>query len=287
MPTSSVNTRDVNLAAIAAELEATWPELPWKQAQFGHGAFHGVITAADVVIRIALGASHAERTVAEAANTEAFGRLSLDFVVPRMLGVVVSTESWSAAAYSRVRGRTIEDTDWAVARHTYLPVLEQLRALPVQSAAARELRPVRTWCGGEAWAARAERCAAAFDDPDLRRIARDAIARVSEADGEAIPAVIHGDLNPFNLLVDGTATGLIDLDHAAVGDPAIDLAWLVLAYPISELRRDLDARELERARLHRRVGPLQIAASADAIGDTALVAHALGNFARRATRTAR
>lgn len=46
------------------------------------------------------------------------------------------------------------------------------------------------------------------------------------------PALVHGDLNPDNMLVDegGRLAGVIDWEDATAGDPAVDFAGLLRAY---------------------------------------------------------
>ena len=46
------------------------------------------------------------------------------------------------------------------------------------------------------------------------------------------PALVHCDLGPAHILIgDGTVSGIIDWTDARVGDPAIDLAWLLYGAP--------------------------------------------------------
>lgn len=74
---------------------------------------------------------------------------------------------------------------------------------------------------------------------------------------------------------------MIDADHAAWADPAIDVAPLLAHYDPAELALDLDDEVLRRAAIHRRSLSLQVAAAAELAGDDSLRDHALGNFARR------
>lgn len=62
------------------------------------------------------------------------------------------------------------------------------------------------------------------------------------------PALVHGDLAGERVLVDGDAVVAIeDFSAAHVGDPAIDLAWLVAAAPEDALESVLEAYALGRA----------------------------------------
>jgi aminoglycoside phosphotransferase (APT) family kinase protein len=44
----------------------------------------------------------------------------------------------------------------------------------------------------------------------------------------ARPAVCHGDLHPFNVLVDGDGTTLVDWSNATIADPEFDLAFTMI-----------------------------------------------------------
>lgn len=78
--------------------------------------------------------------------------------------------------------------------------------------------------------------------------------------------------------------GLIDLDHACVGDPAIDLAPLIGFHGLQPIRPLADPETLRRALIHRATLPLQVAAAAHLNGSYELRDHALNNFATRNAR---
>lgn len=278
-----VNLREVDLAPVAAALEGVWPDLRWHDRRFVHGAFHGVVLLEGVVVRVAFGTGHRRRTAAEVENTRRFHGLPHGLTVTAPLLEPTSTRDWTAAVYTRVDGAPLTASTWAEARRVHLPVLERLRGLSTSLPAAKGLRPVRDWCGGDEWPTLVDDAARSLPTPGLRDRAREVVERLLRAESDAEPAVVHGDLNPFNVLVGADTVGLIDVDHASVGDPAIDLSWLVRSFPADELRRDLRADDLARAALHRAAGPLQIAAAAHRDGDTPLMLHALRNFASRVT----
>lgn len=54
-----------------------------------------------------------------------------------------------------------------------------------------------------------------------------AAARVVDAGRPAVPALLHRDLHDKQLLVDGDAVGMLDVDTLALGDPALDLGNLL------------------------------------------------------------
>ncbi len=102
----------------------------------------------------------------------------------------------------------------------------------------------------------------------------------------AEPVPVHGDLGMHNILWDDqgaelTISGLIDLDHAALGDPAIDVAPLVGQFGASALADVIGPQLLHRAMLHRATLSLQVAAAAELRHDTALRDFALANFSER------
>ncbi|WP_193750480.1 phosphotransferase family protein [Curtobacterium luteum] len=287
MSRDPVNLREVDLAPVATALEATWPALRWRDRRFVHGAFHGVVLLEDVAVRVAFGTGHRHRTTVEAENSRRFQDLPHGLAVPTPVLEPASTRDWTAAVYTRVDGAALTASTWAEARRVYLPVLERLRSLPTHLPGAKALRPVRDWCGGDAWPAIVDETTEALPTSALRDLARGVVAELLHAEADAVPAVVHGDLSPFNVLVATDSVGLIDVDHASVADPAIDLSWLVRSFPADELRRDLRPDELARARLHRTAGPLQLAAAAHRNGDSALLHHALRTFASRAVAAAR
>jgi aminoglycoside phosphotransferase (APT) family kinase protein len=78
-----------------------------------------------------------------------------------------------------------------------------------------------------------------------------------------------------------TISGLIDLDHAALGDPAIDVAPLLGQFGAVALADAVSPTLMRRAMLHRATLSLQVAAAADLCGDEALRNFALSNFNKR------
>jgi aminoglycoside phosphotransferase (APT) family kinase protein len=62
-------------------------------------------------------------------------------------------------------------------------------------------------------------------DP-LRGLAEALLERLSQP--PPAPVLVHGDVGPGHILVtDGTVSGIIDWSDAHIGDPALDLAWLI------------------------------------------------------------
>jgi aminoglycoside 2''-phosphotransferase len=98
------------------------------------------------------------------------------------------------------------------------------------------------------------------------------------------PALIHGDLAPYHLLHDpttGAITGVLDFGVAGVGDPAVDLACLLLTWGESLVGgrlMDVPGATLDRARVVAAALPLSWAVGA-ASGDAGLAVAHLGHVA--------
>lgn len=72
--------------------------------------------------------------------------------------------------------------------------------------------------------------------------ARERVARSPQP-----PVLLHGDLHPGNLFIDEAHVTAIDFDHAALGDPATELAYLSTQLELPALRAG-DATSIARAR---------------------------------------
>ena len=89
-------------------------------------------------------------------------------------------------------------------------------------------------------------------DADLRTRARRLFSETETLVGFE-PALLHADLGPEHLLVDGgRLAGVIDWGDARIGDPALDYAWL-LNGPFGDW--DIDADVRRRARFYHRLAP--------------------------------
>lgn len=104
-------------------------------------------------------------------------------------------------------------------------------------------------------------------DAVLERIASGAVPRAAEAASayrraadatrwNGPPVWLHGDLHPFNLLVDGagTLTAVIDFGDLGAGDPATDLAVAWLALGLEARRRFLGLVAPDAATARRAAG---------------------------------
>ena len=103
----------------------------------------------------------------------------------------------------------------------------------------------------------------------------------------ADPRVVHGDLGPSHVLVEGDrVTGVIDWGDSGVGDPAIDLAWTVhgsaarFADAVVAAYRPSDS-VLARARDLRLLGPWHEVLFGLDTGQDGFVASGLGGVVTR------
>ncbi|ACU85878.1 hypothetical protein FM106_05580 [Brachybacterium faecium] len=274
------NTRAGAPPGAVAALRERWPSLPWHGLRETHGAFHHVLLLPPVLaLRLRTGAGHDAAVQREHEIAAALTAAGLP--VPGPLLSPVHTADWSAAAVTFVDGEAREASDWSEDRAHVLPLLEAWAAAGhTHRQLGTRLPPARSWCGGARWPTLVDEMTAGH--PSIREAARCRIADVLELEAAVEPSAVHGDLGPHNLLwdVSGRPT-LIDTDHAAWADPAIDVAPLLAHHPRAELAADLPAAVLDRAAAHRRVLSLQVAAAAQLRGDHALRDHALRNFARR------
>jgi aminoglycoside phosphotransferase (APT) family kinase protein len=105
-----------------------------------------------------------------------------------------------------------------------------------------------------------------------------AVALCDRLAAAPVTTLVHGDLNPEHLLVDGDrVTGVIDWSDARVADPAKDLAWALHGAPPGFAAAVADAYrpspdEVARAADWQRVGPFYAVAHGLDTGDRSLVA---------------
>ena len=256
-----------------------WPDLPWEGAAFRHGAFHHVaVLGTSAVVRVASGSEHSRRTKSEHQNLTILAAMDLPFRTPVALARPRSGPAWSAQVTSVVPGDHRTGLSWAEVREPLGEVLAGLRGAGQPPGA---LRPVRQSCGGEHWPGIVDRIL-----HPLGRAARSAAARVVanvlEAESGAGTTLVHGDFGLHNIMWTGTQlSGVVDLDNACIGDPAIDLAPLIGAFGSSMVADLADKETVARARAHRASLPLQVAAAAELVNDSKLRDFALGNFQAR------
>lgn len=275
-----MNALDFDSSSIWPAVQQAWPEFSWAAAEFKRGAFHNVaVLGTQAVIRIGFGEDHEIRTKNEFRNLAAISRMDLPFQTPRSLSDVCTTKSWSAVVSSFVAGEHHDNVEWADARGALSDVLNAFQTAP--RPIAESFLPVRLWCGGANWPARVDEIIQPFNERE-RAAAKYVVRDVLECEAEVQPTLVHGDFGLHNVLwTKERITGVIDFDHATIGDPAIDVAPLIGQFGAAKLAQIYDSEMISRAKLHRASLALQVAAAADLINDAKLRNHALGNFQKR------
>ncbi|HEX2037663.1 MAG TPA: aminoglycoside phosphotransferase family protein [Chloroflexota bacterium] len=264
-------------------LQACWPAYDWARALVHRSCFHEVaIVAPEVVARVSRHGDQVARVRREHSVLRALAAVALPVEVPRTRSEVVAWEGRAGMLTTYVPGQPRPGVSWHEAAG---PVGEVLRALAgADVTPLRGRLPVpRAWCGGEQWPAMVRERLAPHLPADLRSRAEAVVGAVLEAERGAAPALVHGDFGPHNLLWDRDGVvGVIDLDHACLGDAAMDAATLIGFFGAAAVETVVDSRTLERGMLHRATLALQLAAAAELLGDEPLRDHALGNFVARA-----
>ncbi|GAB3915463.1 phosphotransferase [Microlunatus endophyticus] len=271
---------DVGLTGIAAE---QWPDHDWPAAEVLHGAFHVVMIPPgdDVVLRVVTGRGFDARCTREVGIVRTLAATILPLPVPKLLADPITTAEWSAYLVSRLPGRPLdtEDSD-PVPTEDYRQILYGFAQLDPSRLA--DLPTPRSWCGGDEWPGIVEHDLVPLLPPEARQGALRAIDDLLAAELPASQTFCHGDFGPHNILWQNRMpTGLIDCDHACLGDRAIDVAPLISWHGVRALEAVFDRTLLRRAMTHRATLSLQVAAAAHLVDSTALRDHALGNFTQR------
>lgn len=101
------------------------------------------------------------------------------------------------------------------------------------------------------------------------------------------PVLVHGDVGPEHILLAGGAvSGVIDWSDAHIGDPALDLAWLVHGSSAGEsvaAAYDADAAQLQRAHDWHMLGPWHEVLYGLDIGGSAYVESGMAGVLSRLT----
>lgn len=259
-----------------------WPEHDWTRATLARGAFHDVLVLSPVLVaRIPIGARGHRRAEREAAVLAAVAALGLPVQTPAPLGDPVEAEGRSGQCSTFVAGELREQASWCEVRDGFAEALDALGSDHRTEDLVAVPGP-RQWCGGDEWTAIvADRLGPRLPIAVAHHASRVAAEVLATEEGVA-PGFVHGDLGLHNVLWTGTRiTGLVDLDNAAVGDPAIDVAPLLGRYGARRVGEIVAPDVLARAMRHRASLSLQVAAAAELAGRAELRDHALRNFCRR------
>jgi hypothetical protein len=269
--------------------QAWWPKFDWRLAEVRRGAFHEVLVLQGrAVARIAKRIPRNARR-----HTDKDGVLSSrrpDWRTPRLMAPLRATaDGRYGMLVDWIPGRHDDNAPWVRVARELSTLLREAEAGQL-FAASGELPERRAWCGGTDFPSlvRTE-LSAVFAEPAVRKAAADVVDEMLDA-GDGVPTgPVHGDLSMHNILwhaseepsADLRISGLIDLDHAAVADPAIDVAPLLGQFGSAVVGSVVEPETLRRAMLHRATLSLQVAASAELCHDYSLRDFALNNFTRR------
>jgi len=271
---------DAELRRIAAE---QWPDHDWAAAEVLHGAFHVVMIPPDdrVVLRVVTGTGFAARCEREVDVIRTLTAVELPLPVPELLAGPIISGDWSAYVIGRIPGEPLAAEELEpVPTGDYRQILDDLGQ--VDPSRLGDLPAPRSWCGGDGWPGIVEHDLAPLLPAEAGQAALRAVDDLLGAELPGRRTVCHGDFGPHNILWHNRRpVGLIDWDHACLGDPAIDVAPLISWHGVGALETVFDRSLLRRAMIHRATLSLQVAAAAQLVDSADLRDHALGNFAAR------
>jgi aminoglycoside phosphotransferase (APT) family kinase protein len=269
-----------------------WPGFEWRAAEVHHGAFHDVLVIrGHVVARLVRHVRVVARLVEEHRTFSVFSAQQSRWTTPKVLSPVCTVPQGGAGMLtSWVSGRHQTSAAWSSVAEEISALVRQVEAGEA-FATVGELPAPRAWCGGRRFPRIvSDRLAPLLSSGGAREAATRVVSDMLAAEQTIMPVPVHGDLGMHNILWHDagadrrtalTISGLIDLDHAAMGDPAIDIAPLLGQFGSAVLSDVLSPAVLSRAMLHRATLSLQVAAAAELRGDEALRNFALSNFDKR------
>lgn len=265
---------------LAGWLRRSFPDFQWENAETQFGAFHDVVTnsAEHVVGRVVHGTHHRVRAARETAIVDSCAGIQLSVQISRLVAGVVSDDGWSGYVVSHLPGHHVPPAGWGDLRESYAALLSGFAEIPT---AGLGLPPARTWCGGVDFAVLVDVRLGPLlgTHANAARRAVDALMALTRP---AQCSFVHGDFGAHNILWEGARpVSLIDLDHACVDDPAIDIAPLVGAFGAHQVADIAPDDLVRRAMIHRATLSLQVAAAAHLAGNSSLRDHALSNFTKR------
>ncbi|WP_349310832.1 aminoglycoside phosphotransferase family protein [Microbacterium sp. MM2322] len=259
-----------------------WPEWDWSAARATNGAFHQVAVLPDgPVARVTIGRDGSRRAAREHRILRILSTSDFPLRIPEPLATSEEATAAGAVLMSQVPGRpSLDVADRSQFRmKVYAETLTLFRQIPVSC--LTDLPPPRSWCGGMLWTEIVAEELVPRLSADAGAAASAAIEDVLSSETEEV-TFCHGDFGPHNMLWAGDdLSGLIDLDHACLGDPATDIAPLIGFHGARAASQLCSSAVLQRAMLLRATLPLQVAASAVLAGLDGLRDHALHNFRRR------
>lgn len=270
-------------SGVVAWLKDVWPLYSWQGAHVLEACFHEVaVQAPEVVGRVSCHGVQTERVQREHRVLELLADVRLPYDLPRPLSGVVSRNGRTGMLTSFVAGEQRPDIEWQSAAGQIRNALAAFAQVTPGPWADRMPEP-RSWCGGRRWPELVHQRLLHRLPRDLQPLASAVVTDVLDAEKTAAKTqLVHGDFGPHNILWSGDQiVGLLDVDHACLGDPAIDAATLISFFGAEHVSQIVDQDVIDRAMIHRASLTLQLATAADLLGDSGLRDHALGNFASR------
>lgn len=258
-----------------------WPEYDWDRAQVRSGAFHDVVLCPPyVAARLAHGAGHQQRTDREVGVLQTCAEINLSYVLPRVPGQPVTQPSRTGVLTTFVPGHLVRTPRWSEVRDAFATALAAFERVTEDQASG--LPAPRHWCGAESWLDIVRGQLGRHLSPPHLRVAVEVVTDVLATRAGSELGFVHGDFGLHTMLwIEVCRRGLIDLDHACWGDPAMDIAPLIGTFGAAQVADVASPVVLERAMYHLASLPLQVAAAAELVGHHALRDHALRNFATR------
>lgn len=192
-----------------------------------------------------------------ARRTEILRRLpkTLPFAVPRPITRVITRNGFTAVGLTWIKGEPRQQG--AAPPKQLATMLKAIHSVDFSGYGPYLDMVHEHWGGRENWEELLRQDVVPQLLTSAQKVAHRAIDRVVALD-PVTPVLVHGDLAGHNILWKGDKlVGVIDWDHASVGDPAIDYAALGNFYGWESLTKALDATQLERARTVAQLLPLQ------------------------------
>ncbi len=265
---------------VRQRVSTLWPQFDWQDARFDRGAFHDVfiLEASNVVARISRSRFAADAVAERNALLSRLADRVDSFQTP---APVSQPERWSdrhvAALHTLVPGH--ERTDLRDGNSN------EIRRVIDSIAPHGDLlqaRTVRGFCGGADFPSIVHDVIAPAMTTGCAHAARSAIEQLLGAEATVVAQPVHGDLTRFNLRwANDRVVGVLDWDHAALGDPAIDVAGILTSFGVQAAGDIADPNTLHRASLHRATFPLQVAAAGHLHDDERLRNTGITNFEQR------
>lgn len=192
-----------------------------------------------------------------ARRTEILRRLpqNLPFTVPRPITRVITRAGFTAVGLTWIKGEP--RVQGAAPPKQLVKLLKGIHTIDCRGYGPYLDHQYEHWRGVEEWDTHLRANVVPQLLTGAQKVALRAIDCVLELP-PVEPVLIHGDLAGHNILWNGDKlVGVIDWDHATLGDPAVDHASLGNFYGWESLSKALDAPQIARAQRVAGLLPLQ------------------------------